>query len=183
MAFDPISIAAIAGVGLQVLGLKKARDAEKKAKQSDALQREGVKISNYQTVVDALREYRTARAQVISGSVNAGAGIGSSGAQGVASSLSSQIRANVATFSKLDELGQQANQLVGQAQRAAGRSAFLGTLGQTALAVGQLIGQRQDPGTGVNPSVFSPGQPKQRPSSSTGGSAEVFPLGSNPVNK
>lgn len=133
--------------GLSILSGNKQRRAQKKAART---QNQIVALRNNNERINALREYRAARAQVIAGVIGAGGGAqGNSAVPGITGSLRSQVGSNLEFNKRQEQLGEQAAK---QTERAADWQFVTQALqvgGQVASAVRTIR-----PQTPVNPSPF-----------------------------
>jgi hypothetical protein len=95
-------------IALAVASAAASKKSANKQKKAARIQQHAVALQNRRARLDAVKQYREARAAVLSGITNAG-GAESSAAKGIQGSLTSQIAENL-SFSKEQELlGTQAN--------------------------------------------------------------------------
>jgi hypothetical protein len=97
----------------------------KKKKKAAKIEQLAVRLQNQQARSAALKEFRIARAQAITGIIASGADLRSSAYQGIKGSLQSQIQENARFSLEQESLGQQANK---QRQKAASFDFIAGAL-------------------------------------------------------
>src|SRR5690349_10433438 len=107
MGLDPISWIAIAGLAVSAAGTVSSMESQRKAanaqKDQAAFQKRIADVKNMRAQRDAIRQARIARAQVVNAGANSGTST-SSGVEGGASSVGSQLGGNLSYFGEVGGL-------------------------------------------------------------------------------
>jgi len=136
--------------------------AAKKQKKAGKVEQQAVQLQNKRARLTALKEYRAARAQVITGVISSGASIESSGAQGIKGSLQSQLKENIEYSVEQEELGAQSNQAKEQAAKMGFISQAFG-LGANIASSASTLRKTTTPSTSSTTTNTSPFQTPSHP--------------------
>jgi hypothetical protein len=127
------AIAAALTAAQAVVGIK----AGKKARKRNRVQEQITRIQNERAKRQFLQQFRIARADVLAAGLASGAALGSSGIQGIRSSLAAQGRVTLAETNRLIGLGGESTRLTREQLRLQGVSSILGAGSSIALIQAQ----------------------------------------------
>lgn len=126
-------------IGATVLGALSGKKASKESKKAGRDNQALARLESAQRKLAMLREFRAVQAEALSQSVASGASIRSSGAQGVASSVSTQLNTNLATFNEQARLGESAAFHEQKAQKYGSYASMFGTAANLSLSIRDLV--------------------------------------------
>lgn len=104
-------------VGLTAASVISGLLGTKKKKKAAKIEQQAVRLQNMKARTQAIKEYRLARAQVLTGITSSGADLASSAYQGIKGSLQSQLQENASFSLGQEALGNQVNKSNEQAAK------------------------------------------------------------------